>query len=83
MTGGLFDLDGRIALITGSSRGIGRATALAMARAGANVVVSSRKKDACESVATEIRDMGRAAISIPCNISRLEELETLAAGALK
>jgi len=75
----LFDLSGKVAVITGSSRGIGRAIAVRMAEAGAQVVVSSRKADACAAVVAEINGArGRqAAISIPANISRKEELQNL------
>ena len=75
----LFSLKGRTALITGSSRGIGRAIAERMAQAGARVVVSSRKQDACEEVVKAIRDAGGEAIAVPCNISTKPELETLVA----
>ena len=75
-----FDLSGQVAVITGSSRGIGRAVAEAMARAGARVVISSRKADACEEVAAAIRREGGEAIAIAANISRREDLEDLVAG---
>jgi len=65
----LFSLAGRTAVITGSSRGIGRAIADAMAAAGAKVVVSSRKREACEDAAAAIREAGGEAAVIPCNIS--------------
>jgi NAD(P)-dependent dehydrogenase (short-subunit alcohol dehydrogenase family) len=74
-----FDLKGKVAVITGSSRGIGRAAAEVMAELGAKVVVSSRKVEPCEEVAKEIRDKGGEAIVIPCNIGRRNEVETLIA----
>ena len=73
----LFDLTGKVALITGSTKGIGKAIAVAMAEAGAKVVISSRKADACEAVAQEIRAAGGIAVPIPANISRDEEIASL------
>ncbi|MFT4079991.1 SDR family NAD(P)-dependent oxidoreductase [Rhodomicrobium lacus] len=80
---GLFDLTGRVAVITGSSRGIGRAIALEAARAGASVVVSSRKLDACQRVVDEIRESGGRATAVACNVGVKGDLETLVAHALR
>jgi NAD(P)-dependent dehydrogenase (short-subunit alcohol dehydrogenase family) len=75
--GDLFDLSGQTALITGSSKGIGKAIAERMAERGARVVISSRKLAACEEVASGIRERGGEAVAIECNISHKEELERL------
>ncbi len=78
----LFDLSGKTAIITGSSRGIGRAIAEHYALHGANVVISSRTREACDEVAALInsRDGGRA-IAIPASISSKPALEELVASA--
>jgi NAD(P)-dependent dehydrogenase (short-subunit alcohol dehydrogenase family) len=72
-----FRLDDKVALITGSSRGIGLAIAQAMAEQGAKVVISSRKAESCERAAATIRARGGVAAVIPCNVSRKEEVEAL------
>ncbi len=79
----LFRLNGRVALITGSSRGIGRAIAEQMSHAGAKVVISSRKLEACEAVRDALKAEGHEAIAIACNVGRREELGTLVARTLE
>ena len=74
---GLFDLTGKVALITGSTKGIGKAIAKQMAAAGASVVVSSRNQDACDEVATEIQQAGGKAYAKACNINYKEQLQAL------
>jgi len=75
----LFDLSGRVAIVTGSSKGIGKAIAEAMAAHGAKLVISSRKAPACEEVARQIREAGGEAIAVPCNVSHKDQLERLVA----
>jgi len=76
----LFDLDGRVALITGGSRGIGLEIARAYARAGANVVIASRKLENCETVASEIQaDTGRAALGVHYHAGEWEDSERVLA----
>ncbi|HEV8295863.1 MAG TPA: SDR family oxidoreductase [Acidimicrobiales bacterium] len=72
------ELDGKIALVTGGSRGLGRELACAFAHAGADVVIASRRLDACESLADEIRrTTGRRALPIACHVGRWSEIDHL------
>ena len=73
----LFDLQGKVALVTGSTKGIGKAIASRMAEQGAQVVVSSRNQELCDEVAGEINAAGGRAIGIACNINYKEQLENL------
>jgi NAD(P)-dependent dehydrogenase (short-subunit alcohol dehydrogenase family) len=81
---GLFDLTGKVALITGSSKGIGRAMAEEMARQGAQVVISSRKADVCQQVAdsinAELADQAGGAIAIAAHVGHKEALQSLVDG---
>jgi NAD(P)-dependent dehydrogenase (short-subunit alcohol dehydrogenase family) len=74
----MFDLTGKVAVITGGSRGIGRAVAEGLAQAGADVVIASRKLDACEEAATQIEAAtGRRALGVACHVGRWEDCDSL------
>ncbi|MCX8073541.1 MAG: glucose 1-dehydrogenase [Candidatus Binatia bacterium] len=73
----LFDLRGRIALVTGGSRGLGREMVLGFARAGADVVIASRKRDNCERVAKEVEAIGRRALPVACHVGKWSEIDHL------
>ncbi len=78
MAEGLFDLTGRVALVTGGSRGLGREMALAFAGAGSDVVIASRKQDSCDATAEEVRSTtGRRALAHACHVADWDQLEPL------
>ena len=73
----LFDLTGKVAVVTGSTKGIGLAIAQALGQAGAKVVISSRKADKCEEVAAQFKKDGLAVTPIACHIGKREDLQHL------
>jgi NAD(P)-dependent dehydrogenase (short-subunit alcohol dehydrogenase family) len=77
MTKSDFSLDGKIALITGGSRGIGKATALGFARYGADIAIASRMLADLEAVAEEIRGLGRKALPVAAHVGRMEQIKNL------
>ncbi|MDP7541838.1 MAG: glucose 1-dehydrogenase [Acidimicrobiales bacterium] len=79
----LHDLTGRVAIVTGGSRGIGRAVSEGLAAQGARVVVASRKADACEEVAAAIRDAGGEALAVPAHLGEPEDAERLVAATVE
>jgi NAD(P)-dependent dehydrogenase (short-subunit alcohol dehydrogenase family) len=82
MTTDLFSLEGKTALITGGSRGLGREMALAFAEHGANIVIASRKVENCETVANEVRALGRQALAVGYHAASWTDAERLAAESI-
>ena len=78
----MFDLSGKVAVVTGSSRGIGKAIAMQMALQGARVVISSRKAESCEAVVAEITAAGGTALAHAAHVGHKEELRGLVAATL-
>ncbi|MBH0123571.1 glucose 1-dehydrogenase [Rhodococcus sp. CX] len=72
-----FSLAGKVALVTGGSRGLGREMVLAFAEAGADVVVTSRKAEACEKVAREVEALGSQALPVSCHVGKWDEIDAL------
>jgi NAD(P)-dependent dehydrogenase (short-subunit alcohol dehydrogenase family) len=81
-TTSLFRLDGRTAIITGGTRGIGRAVAEGFGHAGANLVVASRKVDACRQTEEELAALGFDVLAVPCHVGSLDDVRTLVAAAV-
>ena len=75
MATNIFDLTGKIALVTGASRGIGEAIAKLLAEQGAHVIVSSRKLDGCQAVADQITADGGSAQALACHVGSMEQIE--------
>ncbi|MGO9857396.1 MAG: SDR family NAD(P)-dependent oxidoreductase [Acidimicrobiales bacterium] len=71
------DATGKVVIVTGGSKGLGREMALGFAEAGADVVVASRKLEHCEAVAEEVRGMGRRALAVSCHVGDWEQCEAL------
>jgi NAD(P)-dependent dehydrogenase (short-subunit alcohol dehydrogenase family) len=72
-----FRLDGKVALVTGGSRGLGRAMVLGFAHAGADVIIASRKLESCEETAAEVREIGREALPYACHVGKWADLDGL------
>jgi NAD(P)-dependent dehydrogenase (short-subunit alcohol dehydrogenase family) len=73
-----FDLDGKVALVTGGSRGLGRAAVLGLAQAGADVIIASRSLESCEETAAVVeQETGRRALPVACHVGRWDELDSL------
>ena len=77
----LFDLSDKVALVTGGSRGLGRAMVLAFARAGADVVIASRKLASCEETAAEVTALGRQALPVACHVGSWTDVDALTEAA--
>ncbi len=80
-SGGLFDLSGRVAIVTGTSRGLGQYMARALAKAGADLVLTSRKRESLGVLEAELKALGRRAISLELDVRNLESIERMAAEA--
>ena len=77
MTDPLFDFTGKVALVTGGSRGLGLEMVRAFAMRGADMIIVSRKLDACEAVAEEVRGLGRRALAISAHVGRWDEIDAM------
>src|SRR5918993_3938960 len=82
MTDASFDLTGRTALVTGASRGIGAAVAVALARAGADLALNSRNSEALEKVAASVGELGRRALVLPADVTDVDAVRAMVDGAI-
>ena len=73
----LFDIAGKVVMITGGSRGLGKAMSLEFARRGAKVAIASRKREECEKVAVQVRALGAEALAISCHVGKWDTLESV------
>src|ERR1700675_2371555 len=78
---GLFDLSGRVAIVTGTSRGLGQYMSRALAKAGADLVLTSRTRESLRAFESEIKAFGRRAISLELDVRNLESIKRMAAEA--
>src|SRR6185369_3987645 len=83
VTDPLFDLSGKVALVTGGSRGLGREMVRAFAAHGADVVIASRSLETCEEAASEVRGMGRRALPYSAHVGRWDEIDALIEASYK
>lgn len=81
MSGALFDLSGKVAIVTGGSRGLGREMVLAFAGAGADVVIASRKLEACQAIARDVEQMGRKSLAVAAHVGHWNDNDKLADAA--
>ncbi|HBH44501.1 MAG TPA: short-chain dehydrogenase, partial [Hyphomonas atlantica] len=77
MTDPLLNFTGKVALITGGSRGLGYQMAIALAERGADIIVASRKLEACEAAADDIRKLGRRALAVAAHCGKWDEIDRL------
>ena len=78
----LFKLEGKTALVTGGGRGLGAQMAEALAEAGANVVVCSRKTEACQEMSNRLKEKGVKSLALKCDITNADDVQNVVAGPL-